>query len=216
MSEVMDAEALKKAEKERRRAEYAGKTFEKAPKQSQKEKNKEKKATGGGDKDKPPANKVEGKERRNSIDASNSSNIKNIQSNTNHSKSVSNSNIQQNMMGKSRLALFDHLDRKKPISSTNIDGHDRGENIYIHPAVVRLGLKYRNGVVLDDDERVTALILAFYQVIEDYTTPPLTQLKRDLDKHIRNQVQHLVDCRQHSMGMGNVIKYIRHLVTDLG
>ena len=63
MSEAAtDAEALKKAEKERRRAEYAGKTFEKAPKQSQKEKNKEKKlaAQAGGERVKP-GNKTETK-----------------------------------------------------------------------------------------------------------------------------------------------------------
>ena len=221
MSEAAtDAEALKKAEKERRRAEYAGKTFEKAPKQSQKEKNKEKKlaAQAGGERVKP-GNKTETKSagaattttpgggggvRRNSIDG-----------NVNVKSTSNNLNAQQNSTGKQYIALFDHLDRKKPISTNNIFGHDR-ENVFIHPAIVRLGSQYKRGVVLDDDERVTALILAFYQVIEGYTTPPLTQLKRDLDKHIRNQVQHLVDCRQHSMGMGNVIKYIRHLITGLG
>ena len=39
-------------------------------------------------------------------------------------------------------------------------------------------------------------------------------LYRDLDKHIKAQVQYLVDNRQHCMGMGNLIKYLRSAISS--
>ena len=113
--------------------------------------------------------------------------------------------------GAPRLALFDHLPRKQPM----VDAYSMEGESSLHPATIKLGLLYRTGSVYSDDDRVVALLAAFMKVIEDYKTPPNKQLSWDLDKHIRAQVQHLVHCRQHSMGMGNVIKYIRYEISHI-
>lgn len=85
--------------------------------------------------------------------------------------------------GASRLAVFDHLPRKKPLDMETIES-DR----QLHPAIVRLGVLYSSGAIYDDDDRVCALYSAFYDVVEDYKTPPNKNLSWDLDKHIRLQV----------------------------
>ena len=109
------------------------------------------------------------------------------------------------------MALFDHLPRKQaPADPHSVEGEAN-----LHPATVKLGLLYRKGAVYADDDRVVALLAAFMKVIEDYRTPPNKTLSWDLDKHVRTQVQHLVHCRQHSMGMGNVIKYIRYEISHI-
>ena len=104
-----------------------------------------------------------------------------------------------------------YQEKKKIACSDSIEKGDRN----IHPATIKLGLLYRQGLVQEDDDRVAALIAAFCNIIRDYTAPPNKQLSWDLDKHIRNQVQYLVDCRQHSMGMGNVIKFIRATISQI-
>ena len=85
--------------------------------------------------------------------------------------------------GASRLAVFDHLPRKKLLDMGSIES-DR----QLHPAIVRLGVLYSNGAIYDDDDRVCALYSAFCNVVEDYMTPPNKNLSWDLDKHVRLQV----------------------------
>jgi translation initiation factor eIF-2B subunit delta len=110
-----------------------------------------------------------------------------------------------------RLSLFDHLPRKQLI----VNPYSIEKEHSLHPATIKLGLLYEKGAVQSDDDRVVALLAAFLHVIKDYKTPPNKILSWDLDKHIRTQVQHLVNCRQHSMGMGNLIKYIRHEISHI-
>ena len=83
----------------------------------------------------------------------------------------------------------------------------------MHPATIKLGLLYRAGAVREDDDRVAALLATFCNVISDYKTPTNKSLPHDLDKHIRLQMAHLVECRQHCMGMGNLHKMLRHTIS---
>lgn len=90
---------------------------------------------------------------------------------------------QPRQRAKPKLALFDHLpskslDRKPCIQSDSS----------IHPAIVKLGSLYQTGVIQDDDDRAYALLVAFHNVIVDYTTPPNKSLSWDLDKHVKAQV----------------------------
>jgi translation initiation factor eIF-2B subunit delta len=110
-----------------------------------------------------------------------------------------------------RLSLFDHLPRKQSVANPfSIEG-----DASLHPATIKLGLLYRKGSVQSDDDRIVALLATFLNVIKDYKTPPNKNLSWDLDRHIRTQVQYLVDCRQLSMGMGNLIKYIRYEISHI-
>ena len=107
------------------------------------------------------------------------------------------------------LSLFEHLPKKFPMANL----HSVEGDPSLHPATIRLGLLYRSGAVREDDDRVAALLATFCNVIQDYKTPTNNTLSRDLDKHIRTQMAHLVECRQHCMGMGNLHKLLRHAIS---
>jgi hypothetical protein len=115
---------------------------------------------------------------------------------------------------KFRLALFDHLVKKAPLLDP-LSIEQGTPDIFIHPAIIKLGLLFWKGVVREDDDRVGALLCAFMSVIQDYLTPSNTELRRELTKHVSYQVQYLVDARQHSVGMGNVIRFLRHSITQV-
>ena len=70
---------------------------------------------------------------------------------------------------------------------------EKQENTLIHPAIIKLALYYRRGVIKDDDDRVIAVIVAFKSVIQDYTTPPKKTLCWDLDKYISSQVSTAIE-----------------------
>ncbi|RQM26564.1 hypothetical protein B5M09_001543 [Aphanomyces astaci] len=85
----------------------------------------------------------------------------------------------------------------------------------IHPAILSLGLKYAEGKLVGGNARCVAMLTAFQQVIKDYHTPPDKVLRRDLDKTLRPLIQFLIDCRPHSIGMGNAIRYVRNVIATL-
>jgi translation initiation factor eIF-2B subunit delta len=68
-------------------------------------------------------------------------------------------------------------------SIDNVEG-DR----ILHPATIKLGSLYSKGTIQADDDRVTALVAAFCNIIQDYKTPPKKVLREDLDKYISKQV----------------------------
>jgi translation initiation factor eIF-2B subunit delta len=114
-------------------------------------------------------------------------------------------------LSRPRMALFDHLPRKANQAHSSI----RGGINSLHPAIIRLGELFNQGIIQTDDDRVVSLLAAFEDVITEYTIPPNKTLSRDLDKHIRVQVQFLVENRQLSVGMGNVIKLLRHDISKI-
>lgn len=107
-------------------------------------------------------------------------------------------------------SLFDHLVRKEAPKPNTLDSIG-----YIHPATLKLGDYFSNGIIHEDDDRVVALICAFRDIIRDYSTPAKKSISMDLDKYISAQVQHLIHCRLHSITMGNVIKFTRFNISQL-
>jgi translation initiation factor eIF-2B subunit delta len=67
--------------------------------------------------------------------------------------------------------------------------------------------------VREDDDRVAALLSLYCNVVADYKTPPNELLSRHLDKHLKTQMAHLTECRLHCMGMGNLHKELRQVVS---
>ena len=114
-----------------------------------------------------------------------------------------------NQQQRPQLSLFDHLTKRVPPQNT----HSVEGDSSLHPATIRLGLLYRSGAVREDDDRVAALVSLFCNVIADYKTPTNNTLSRDLDKHVRTQMAHLIECRQHCMGMGNLHKELRQVIS---
>ncbi|XP_002741935.1 translation initiation factor eIF2B subunit delta-like, partial [Saccoglossus kowalevskii] len=83
----------------------------------------------------------------------------------------------------------------------------------IHPAIIRLGLQYAEGIVCGSNARCIALMRAFMSVIKDYTTPPDKELARDLESSIKPYISFLTQCRPLSVSMGNAIKYLKLQIT---
>jgi translation initiation factor eIF-2B subunit delta len=112
--------------------------------------------------------------------------------------------------------LFDQLLPKKQVGGPAQEAL-MDPDLTIHPATLKLGALYKHGTVRDDDDRIVALIQAFINVIDDYTLPQNNKaiLRDDLDKHIKAQVNYLVSCRQHCMGMGNLIKQLRFSISNI-
>ncbi|KAG7242969.1 hypothetical protein INR49_017660 [Caranx melampygus] len=112
-----------------------------------------------------------------------------------------------------KVSLFSHLhqySRKAPLTQQlSIP------STVIHPAIVRLGLQYSQGIVAGSNARSVALLHAFQQVIRDYTTPPNEELSRDLVNKLKPYISFLNQCRPLSASMGNAIKYIKKEISNI-
>ncbi|XP_061889709.1 LOW QUALITY PROTEIN: translation initiation factor eIF-2B subunit delta [Entelurus aequoreus] len=112
-----------------------------------------------------------------------------------------------------KVSLFSHLhqySRKAPLTQqVGIPSS------VIHPAIVRLGLQYSQGIVAGSNARSVALLHAFKQVIRDYTTPPHEELSRDLVNKLKPYISFLNQCRPLSASMGNAIKYIKKEISNI-
>lgn len=61
------------------------------------------------------------------------------------------------------------------------------------------------------------MLLAFKEVIASYSMPTdrLVRLNTDLDRMLKPHIQYLIDCRPHSVCMGNAIKFVRSLISHV-
>ncbi|XP_037100462.1 translation initiation factor eIF-2B subunit delta [Syngnathus acus] len=112
-----------------------------------------------------------------------------------------------------KVSLFSHLhqySRKAPLTQqVGIPSS------VIHPAIVRLGLQYSQGIVAGSNARSVALLHAFKEVIRDYATPPNEELARDLVNKLKPYISFLNQCRPLSASMGNAIKYIKKEISNI-
>ncbi|CAM9989821.1 unnamed protein product [Ectocarpus sp. 12 AP-2014] len=101
--------------------------------------------------------------------------------------------------------MFSHLEQNRGVLPLTSKGD-------IHPAILALGRKYSSGEVTGATARAVAMLMAFKQVVMDYSTPPDKMLSWDLDKRLRPMMQYLIDCRPHSVSMGNAHKALRNII----
>ncbi|XP_068928187.1 translation initiation factor eIF2B subunit delta [Petaurus breviceps papuanus] len=113
----------------------------------------------------------------------------------------------------SKVSLFSHLhqySRRIPLTQ-----YMSIPSSVIHPAVVRLGLQYSQGLISGSNARCIALLRAFQQVIQDYTTPPNEELSRDLVNKLKLYISFLTQCRPLSASMYNAIKFLTKEITAM-
>ncbi|KAK3516653.1 hypothetical protein QTP70_022004 [Hemibagrus guttatus] len=112
-----------------------------------------------------------------------------------------------------KVSLFSHLhqySRKAPLTQQiSIPA------TVIHPSIVQLGLQYSQGIIAGSNARSVALLHAFKQVIQDYSTPPNEELSRDLVNKLKPYISFLNQCRPLSASMGNAIKYIKKEISNI-
>uniref|UniRef100_A0A8V0Y022 Translation initiation factor eIF2B subunit delta n=2 Tax=Gallus gallus TaxID=9031 RepID=A0A8V0Y022_CHICK len=112
-----------------------------------------------------------------------------------------------------KVNLFSHLhqySRKKPLTQQMSI-----PSTVIHPAVVRLGLQYSQGIINGSNARCIALLEVFKQLIRDYSTPPNEELSRDLVAKLKPHISFLNQCRPLSVSMGNAIKFLKKEISCL-
>ncbi|KAM5143213.1 translation initiation factor eIF2B subunit delta isoform 3-T3 [Callospermophilus lateralis] len=113
----------------------------------------------------------------------------------------------------SKVSLFSHLPQ---YSRQNfLTQYMSIPSSVIHPAMVRLGLQYSQGLVSGSNARCIALLRAFQQVIQDYTTPPNEELSRDLVNKLKPYISFLTQCRPLSASMYNAIKFLNKEITSV-
>lgn len=113
----------------------------------------------------------------------------------------------------SKVSLFSHLPQYSRQNS--LTQYMSIPCSVIHPAMVRLGLQYSQGLVSGSNARCIALLRALQQVIQDYTTPPNEELSRDLVNKLKPYFSFLTQCRPLSASMYNAIKFLNKEITGV-
>ncbi|KAL6507406.1 hypothetical protein OROGR_023601 [Orobanche gracilis] len=85
----------------------------------------------------------------------------------------------------------------------------------VHPAVYKVGRQYLAGDISGGNARCIAMLQAFQESINDYTTPPEKVLIRDLTTKINGYVSFLIECRPLSISMGNAIRFLKSRIANL-
>jgi len=85
----------------------------------------------------------------------------------------------------------------------------------MHPSVYKVGLQYLSGDISGGNDRCIAMLLAFREAINDYSTPAEKILSRDLTAKISSYVSFLIECRPLSISMGNAIRFLKNRIAKL-
>ncbi|KAK0895296.1 hypothetical protein LTR57_023108 [Friedmanniomyces endolithicus] len=86
----------------------------------------------------------------------------------------------------------------------------------VHPAVLALGLQISTYEICGSSARCVAMLLAFKEAIQAYTTPRDTSLPRHLvSHHLSPQIDCLRSCRPLAESMGNAIRWLKKLIVEL-
>ncbi|KAJ8322255.1 hypothetical protein KUTeg_000726 [Tegillarca granosa] len=121
--------------------------------------------------------------------------------------------IPQRTSAQRKVRLFNHLHQyEREVSLTQSLAFSSSG---IHPAVIKLGIQYAEGIISGSNARCLALLATFKRVIADYSTPPQKELSRDLEAKIKPYISFLNQCRLLSVSMGNAIKYLKWNITHI-
>lgn len=109
-----------------------------------------------------------------------------------------------------QVELFSHLytqPRRHTIEGVSKD---------VHPAVLALGFQISSYEICGSSARCVAMLLAFEEAIQDYTTPAGASLARHLTAHyLSPQIEFLKSCRSISESMGNAIRWLKKLIVEI-
>lgn len=123
--------------------------------------------------------------------------------------------ISRTLVSRDKLVpLFSHLPQYERESSLS-QNVGFAHNEPVHPAILRVGLKYGEGTIVGGNARCVAMLTAFKAFVADYTSPAAKALKIDLDKRLRSQIEFLTKCRPHSFSMGNAIRHVRSIISHI-
>jgi translation initiation factor eIF-2B subunit delta len=109
-----------------------------------------------------------------------------------------------------RVELFSHLyaqPRRHTVEGVSKD---------VHPAVLALGFQMSSYEICGSSARCVAMLLAFKEAIQAYTTPVGTSLARHMTSHFLSpQIDFLKTCRPISESQGNAIRFLKKLIVEI-
>lgn len=109
-----------------------------------------------------------------------------------------------------QVELFSHL-YTQPRRHT-VDGVSKD----VHPAVLALGFQMSSYEICGSSARCVAMLLAFKEAIQAYTTPNGTSLARHMTSHFLSpQIDFLKTCRPISESQGNAIRFLKKLIVEI-
>ena len=112
-----------------------------------------------------------------------------------------------------RVPLFSHLPQYEGTHSVSLQvGVDKPE---IHPAILRLGVKFSEGVIVGSNARCMGMLEAIKEAIKDFTGTGAHEPKRELMDMVNPIIRFIIDCRPMSPGMGNATRYIKNAIRKL-
>ncbi|KAJ7515857.1 hypothetical protein O6H91_22G031800 [Diphasiastrum complanatum] len=118
---------------------------------------------------------------------------------------------------KNRVELFRHLPQF--LHGTQLPSLEskffHEDPLHPHPSVFQVGLQYLTREIVGGNARCIAMLMAFRDMINDYSTPMEKTLVRDLTAKINSHVSFLITCRPISISMGNAIKFLKTRIASL-
>ncbi|SBS82834.1 initiation factor 2 subunit family, putative [Plasmodium ovale curtisi] len=84
----------------------------------------------------------------------------------------------------------------------------------IHPTVLRTGIFFNKYMNTSHNHRNVDLLIALKSFIKDYTLPPYEPINRHMKIVIDKEINYIIMCKKHSISMGEVIRWFKHMITE--
>jgi len=130
-------------------------------------------------------------------------------------RTLNNQKVPARTPSQRQIPLFSHLHQYERDESITMALPVVGANI--HPVIVRLGLRYAQGLVTGSSERCISLLSGLRTVVTD-CLPSLQsgpELYKEIDNLIKPNITFLKQCRPLSISMQNAIRYVKKEITCL-
>jgi len=130
-------------------------------------------------------------------------------------RTLNNQKVPARTPSQRQIPLFSHLHQYERDESISMALPVLGANI--HPVIVRLGLRYAQGLVTGSSERCISLLTSLRTVVTDCVASLQSgpDLYKDIDNLIKPNITFLKQCRPLSISMQNAIRYLKKEITCL-
>ena len=141
-------------------------------------------------------------------------------------KKLASQNIPSRTVAQRKVKLFDHLHQYE--REYSISKPFPVVNSHIHPAVLKLGLRYSEGSIQGSNARCLAFMHTVKLLITDYKLKASSgDTSNDLQGNLRRfsenlggildtHITFLKNCRTHSVSMGNAIRLLKAKIKSIG
>jgi translation initiation factor eIF-2B subunit delta len=122
--------------------------------------------------------------------------------------------LRQEVAAQQRSNMFAHLPSFRRV---NIEDAQLGYTVDdVHPAMIRLGLKFASGAIAGSIARCVAFVEAVQLVLEDFECDSEKPFGAEWNAHLgRVGIRFLINCRPMSVSMGSALKHFKSVAKSL-